>query len=397
MRNRIIQFFKENPVAVRFLWKMSRIIMTGWGWFVPIQKKTIIFCAFGGRKYDDSPKAIYDRICELDYFKNWRIIWAFAEPERFEIPRGEKVQVDTLPFFKALLYSKVWVSNSGMDRGIGLKRNCNIRVETWHGAPLKKIGGEEHQNSFGRDPKKVKGELDNSTIRCAQSEYDRAIFQRIMHATKDSFLLCDLPRNDSLLHYNKSDVTKIREKIGVGANKKIILYAPTYREYLIDKNHATYMAPPINLEKWEHELGGDYCLLIRAHYAVNAALNIKDCDFVKNVSDYPYINDLYAVSDVLISDYSSSFIDYSILDRPMLCFAYDEKEYEEKRGLYIKLEEILPSKVDYDEDSLLNHILTLDYEKESQKTRVFHQKFAPYAGHASEKVVNEIIKRLENE
>ena len=177
-------------------------------------------------------------------------------------------------------------------------------------------------------------------------------------------------------------------------DKKVILYMPTYREYLVDEDFKTYLAPPIDLKKWQEELKSDYVLLIRAHYAVNAALEINENGFVMDVSDYPYINDLYVVSDILISDYSSSFIDYSILNKPMLCFAYDLEEYESKRGLYMKLDEVLPCIIDRDEDSLLKHIKTLDYFKASEETKAFHNKFAPYAGHASERIVDEIVSRL---
>ena len=118
MRNRIISFLKSHPTCVRMFWGCARLFMYIWGAFVPLQEKTIIFCSFGGRKFDDSPKAIYDEICSKSEFDEWRLIWAFVDPEKYSLPRGEKVKVDTVSFFHALLYSRVWVSNSGMDRGI---------------------------------------------------------------------------------------------------------------------------------------------------------------------------------------------------------------------------------------------------------------------------------------
>lgn len=395
MRNRIISFLKQNPSIVRSIWTMARIILRIWGWFVPVQKKTMLFCSFGGRKYDDSPKAIYEEVCHRPEFDDWRLIWAFVDPERHEIPRGEKIKVDTLLFFKTLLGSKVWVSNSGMDRGIDLMRKCNIRVETWHGAPIKKIGGEENQNSLGSNPSTYSGKLDADTIRCAQSEYDREIFERINHADKSAILLCDLPRNDGLLRYTSDEIASIKRKIGIDSRKKVILYAPTYREYMVD-DYDTYMAPPIHVEKWERELGNEFVFLVRSHYAVTAALNIQESDFVKDVSAYPFINDLYIISDILISDYSSSFIDYSILDRPMLCYAYDLEEYQEKRGLYIDLAKELPCEIDDNEVSLLHRIQTLDGDQYSKRTKAFHHKYAPYAGNASKAVIDVVLKKLKS-
>lgn len=394
MRSRIINFLKSSPIILTIGWKVAEVCLKVWSMFVPIESKTMMFASFGGRKFDDSPRALYEAVLKREEFADWRLIWAFVNPEEFDIPRGEKVKIDTLAFFKLIISSKVLISNSGMTRGITFKRKGVIRVETWHGTPLKKIGGEENQNSIGGKKKKPNKKLDRTTIRCAQSEFDQEIFARIFSASKDAILLSDLPRNDALLRYTELDIKKIRENLSIAEGKKIILYTPTYREYLINENHNTYIVPPIDLEKWEEKLGEKYVLLMRAHYAVSEALGIKDTEFIKDVSNYEKLNDLYAIADSMISDYSSTYFDYSIFDRPMFCFAYDLEEYEEKRGLYLNLEETLPCSVDKTEDELLDSILMMDEKMLSEATRCFHKKFAPYAGSASSVVMDEILRRL---
>lgn len=322
------------------------------------------------------------------------MLWAFVDPSKQDIPRGEKVKIDTYAFFKSLLYSHVWIGNTGVDRGIELRLKRHIRIETWHGTPLKKICGEENIRTFAFRPAEYKGPIDNATIRCAQSEFDRDIFARVFHATNDSFLVSDLPRNDELFRYSKEDVERIKKKLKINGSKKVILYTPTYREYLINDNHKNYIAPPMDLKKWEAKLSGEYVLLIRAHYAISSAMDIGENDFVKDVSEYPSINDLYAISDMMISDYSSTYFDYAILDRPIFCFAYDLEEYEEKRGLYLDLANTLPCNINRNENELICEILSVDYNKASEKTRNFHMKFAPYAGNASCRIVDELIARF---
>lgn len=395
MRARVISYLKTHPQAVRCFWKVGRVCLQLWGTVVPTQERTMLFCSFGGRKFDDSPRAIYEEVCSRKEFDDWRLIWAFVEPEKHDIPRGEKIQVDTIAFFHALLFSQVWVSNSGMDRGIELRSRKHICVETWHGTPLKKIGGEENQNTLGGKSAAPKGKPDNRTIRCAQSEFDREIFARIFNADKDAILLSDLPRNDAILRYSDKEIEVIKTQLGIDSKKKIILYTPTYREYLIDENHENYIKPPIDLQKWEAVLGSEYVLLIRAHYAVAKALDIHENSFVKDVSNYPRLNDLYVVADMMISDYSSTYFDYALLDRPMLCFAYDQQEYEEKRGLYLSLEDTLPCRVDHTEDEVLDSILHMDMDQARIKTEKFHARFAPHAGHASKAVVDAMTRRLE--
>lgn len=393
MRLRIINFLKMHPFFVNLAWDCARLVLTVWSWFLPIKEKTMIFSSFGGRKFDDSPKAIYDEVCKRPEFADWKLIWAFVDPEQHEIPRGEKVKIDTPAFFRTLLTSRVWVGNSVIDRGIKLKRKGVVRVETWHGAPLKKIGGEENQNSIGGKKNDIsKGKVDKETIRCAQSRFDREIFQRIFHAAEDAFLLCDLPRNDVLTRYSQQEVADIRKRLNIPTGKKVLLYMPTYREYLVNENRETYLAPPMDLKKWEMQLGDKFVLLMRAHYAVSAALGMQENEFVRDVSAYPILNDLYTVADGMISDYSSAFFDYGILERPMFCFAYDLEEYEKKRGLYLSLEEALPCPVCRDEDALLAQLAR--WECDSKKLEAFRLRFVPYAGHACEAVIEKLKERL---
>lgn len=395
MRLRLINYLKRHPSILRCFWRILRCFLQAVGAVIPVQPKTMLFSSFGGRKFDDSPKAIWDEVCGRPEFADWKLIWAFVDPDAYLLPQDEKVKMDTPAFFWKLLRSRVWVSNSGMDRGLNLKCKHTLKVETWHGTPLKKICGEEHLNSMV--VKKAWGRarlLDEKTLRCAQSGYDHAIFQRLFHAAPDAILRSDLPRNDALTRYTPADVEEFRRRLQIPDGKKAILYTPTYREYLLDDHHENYIAPPMDLAKWQARLGGEYVLLFRAHYAVTAALRLQENGFVRDVSSYPVLNELYAVSDIMISDYSSTFFDYAILDRPMLCFAYDLEEYEEKRGLYLSLADTLPCPVDRNEDAVLQRLQTMAFSEYAEKTRQFHKKFAPCAGQASQLVVDEMQKRL---
>lgn len=393
MRTKILNFLRIHPRVLNIFWKVAHVFFSFIGFFVPIRKKTMLITSFAGRKFDDSPKAIYEEVLSRREFDDWEIIWAFIEPDKHVIPRGKKIKIDTLSFFSALLYSKVWISNSGMDRNIDINRKKTIKIETWHGTPLKKIGQDQNSGVLGNY--EVHGSVDNSTIRCAQSEFDREIFVRIFNADKKCFLMCDLPRNDSLLHYSLNDIRKIKRSIGICSEKKVLLYMPTYREYLVNEKNQTYIAPPIDLNRWKNELADNYVLLVRAHYAISESLKIVNDNFVIDVSDYPFINDLYSVADILISDYSSAYFDYSILDKPMLCFAYDLDEYKKKRGLYLDLDKTLPCSIDSDESDLLLHIKNLNYEDAKKNVRKFHLKYAPHAGNASRTVVDELIRKLD--
>ena len=143
---------------------------------------------------------------------------------------------------------------------------------------------------------------------------------------------------------------------------------------------------------------GDACvLLIRAHYEVAKTLNISANQSVLDVSSYPHLNDLLIISDALISDYSSIFFDYSILHRPMLCYAYDYDEYLKNRGTYFDIKEKLPCDVIENEDGLFIEIERMfqNYEKMCEKTARFQGEFITEYGAASKKTCDYLAEILE--
>lgn len=149
---------------------------------------------------------------------------------------------------------------------------------------------------------------------------------------------------------------------------------------------------PLQLEKWRKELGEDYVLLFRAHYEVAKGLNIKDDDFVREMSGYPQLEDLMIVSDILISDYSSIFFDYSIMPKPMLAFCYDYEKYASERGMYFDIREWLPGADN--EDNLLALIKNGNTDEQIAKTRAFQQKYVTAFGSATQQSLDVIAKEL---
>jgi CDP-glycerol glycerophosphotransferase len=172
------------------------------------------------------------------------------------------------------------------------------------------------------------------------------------------------------------------------------LYCPTFREYEKDENLGVVMAPPMDLKKWQDSLGPDYVLLMRAHYEVSKVMSIDENEFVKDMTDYPVLNELFIASDILISDYSSVFFDYSITGKPMLHFTYDYDKYSSKRGMYFDIREYLSGAET--EEELIHVIKCLDDQTERYKTICFRNKFVNYYGSAAVKAVDriaELIKR----
>lgn len=355
--------------------------------FVRADDKLILFSSFGGRKFDDSPKKIYDAMLSDPRFEGYRLVWAFLDRQKFAIPKGGKIATDGLRYYITALKARVWITNSSIERGLSFKGRKTFYFNTWHGTPIKKMGGDiaADNKSFGA---KGRNRVD---IMTAQGQFEADIFSRVFRISRDRFRVVGLPRNDSLTRVDSSYRAELRERLNIPKGKIVIFYAPTFREYN-QSSQGVALCLPIDFKLWQERLGGDYIVLFRAHYEVAKSMKIEETEFLRDVSSYPVLEDLMIASDVLISDYSSIFFDYSIMGKPMLCFAYDYDEYAEKRGMYFDIREQLPNAEN--EDELLDLIMKTPVGTPAPSTIAFRDKYVTEYGHAAEKSLDIIAKEL---
>ncbi len=350
--------------------------------FLSNDKQLIIFASFGGRKFDDSPKAVYEAMIADPRFDEYKLVWAFMRPEDYTLPRGEKIKIDTLKYYITLLKAGVWVHNSSMTRGLNFTGISTFELNSWHGSAIKRMGSDINSGNKSFGLKEEYGKKNHVSVMLAQGQYDVDVFTRAFSRPKESFRVIGLPRNDELARVTAVKQGEMKERLGISPEKKVLLYAPTFREYEKDGANNCVMAPPIDLKKWESELGDNYVLLFRAHYEVAKVMGVKDDDFVKNVSSYPSLDDLMVASDILISDYSSIFFDYAIQGKPMLSFAYDYDRYEKERGIYFDIRKELDCYIDNEED-LLREIKMMDVPKREEVSKTFRDKYVESYGNAS--------------
>lgn len=151
--------------------------------------------------------------------------------------------------------------------------------------------------------------------------------------------------------------------------------------------------PPINISKWEEKLSDNYVLLLRTHAYTTKLLGVEFNTFIRDFTSYPDVNDLFKMADILISDYSSCITDYCILERPIICFAYDYDEYKATRGLNIDFEKEMPSGVMRTEDEVISHILTMDLNSERLKTKELKEKYTNIGGNATELCIKAMFNK----
>ena len=364
MRERLIYLLKHNTFILTVYKAVMSFIFRVWGFFIPTDDNLVIFVSFMGKNFNDSPKTIYDYMQSQPEYSRYRCVWAFEDPAKF--PQLETVKIDTPAYFKTALKAKYWVTNTNIERGLKFKKKGQVYLNTWHGTALKLIGNDcPGRNDYN---------FDTLDYLCVSGDYDERVFKSAFNAQEKCFLRCGLPRNEELWLADEQQKQEKRKDLSLPADKKVILYAPTWREST-DGGKNYEIKPPIHFEKWKEVLGDEYIVLFRAHHLTTKVLGVQYDDFVRDASSYPAVNDLMIAADLLITDYSAIAFDFSILCKPIFCYTYDYDTYLEERGTYFQMNEKYPNPVITTEEELLKRIKEIDYESECRNTRKFRDKF----------------------
>lgn len=380
MRERLIYILKHY----RFIQKMYTVIMGAFfrvlGRIIPTDENLVLISSFMGKGFSDSPKVLFEYLRSHPEYKKYRCIWAFEQPTHF--PGIEAVKIDTPAYFKTALQAKYWITNTNIERGLKFKKKDQVYLNTWHGIALKYIGND--------CPGRKDYHFDTVNFLTVSGDYDEHVFKRAFNAREESFLRCGMPRNEELWYAGDNEKKRMREKLGIPEDKKVILYAPTWREST-DGGKSYAIKPPIHFDEWQKELGNEYVVLFRAHHQTTKVLGVDYNDFVRNASDYPAVNDLMIASDILITDYSAIAFDYSILCRPIFCYAYDYDSYLAERGTYFAVDEKYPNKSCRTEVELLKRIRNVDYQAECLNTKRFRDEFVQYGVGATETCIKKVF------
>ncbi len=362
----------------------------------PINKRKIVFESFLGRSYNDNPKAISDFI--LDQAYDYDIIWSVNNPKKIDSEEFEVVKKPSIVYLFHLATAQYVITNSRMPKGFE-KRPGQKLIQTWHGTPLKRLVLDMEENHFPNTSKisyfiNFLKDVEKWDYLISPNEYSTEIFKRAF-AYEGKVLEIGYPRNDRLYTYHPEEQNAIREKLGIKPGAKVLLYTPTFRENNAKKKGQYIEQIKLNFNQVLKN-NPDWVVLIRSHYLITEHQKIKN-DNIIDVSGYDDINDLYIASDTLLTDYSSTMFDYAILNRPLIKYAHDYKEYEGKlRGFYLDYHNDIPATNIQNEVELSELLVNFDQYKEFWATEImeFNQKFnSPSQGDSARK----FVEFLENE
>lgn len=369
----------------------------------PVDERMILFESYLGRQYACSPRALYEELMRSGRGKEFRIVWAFEAPERYQgSVRGTNVllvRYGSREHMQAYARAKYWITNYRIPVHVRKKRG-QVYVQTWHGTPLKKIGcdtvnhleikaaNRRTHGYYRRDGRQIDHLISPSAF---YTEKVASAFA--MDHADGRALELGYPRNDCLFTFTKKDVAALKETLHIPLDKKVILYAPTWRD---DQHQAgvgyTYRMG-LDMERLKESLGPDHVILFRAHYMIRRLFDFREFEgFLYDVSDYDEIGHLYIVSDLLVTDYSSVFFDFANLKRPILFYMYDHQEYKERlRDLYFDIDR-LPGPVIRKVQDIGEDIRQLERSfVYDERYQAFNREFNPHPGPCSGEVLKNIL------
>lgn len=371
--------------------------------------KTILFEAFGGRNYTCSPKAIYEKMLTMKEFKDYTFVWSFIDPSKHEVKKDKRLKIiksKSKEYYKYISISKYWIVNSIIEEGITKKKN-QIYVQCWHGTPLKRLRYDivvngASLNSVEEIRKRNDIDAKKFDYFISPSKYCTEKFTSAFNLKalgKENIIIEEgYPRNDFLFNKTKKDIDAIKKKLGLPLDKKVIFYLPTFRDNQHTSGVGYTYKLGIDFDSLKKKFSKEYVILFSPHYFIENSIDLtKYKGFIYNVARYDEINELYLVSDIIMTDYSSVFFDYANLKRPMLFYMYDIDDYKGNlRDFYISLDE-LPGPIAKTQDELENNLKNIDkeFKKNKEKYEKFNEKYNYLDdGNASERVIKVIFKEM---
>ncbi|MCY7866529.1 CDP-glycerol glycerophosphotransferase family protein [Bacillus spizizenii] len=370
-----------------------------------VDDNIILYESRDGKSITDSPFAIFDYLLNKEEFKHYKHVWSVEDFSALDpviskykaFANVKFVQRNSPKYLRYLASAKYLINNSTF-QSFFIPKEEQIYINTWHGTPLKSMGFDIPGN-----PSHSQNVLRNFL----SADY---LLSPNEHTTKmfvDSYKLDGIysgeiieegyPRIDLTFNTDRELFKDTLRDSGLKlTNKKIILYAPTWKGTNVAKVKNDVFQIIADMKKLENSIGDNYNLLIKVHpYLYNVASKFDELKGLL-VPDYVDTNQLLSITDILITDYSSIFFDYLVLDKPILFYMWDADDYNEQRGQYFRNDE-LPGPILYnirEVEETINNIDKVNYEFK-HKYIEFKKKFTSNEdGKVTERVVEYIFKNV---
>ncbi|WP_287622617.1 CDP-glycerol glycerophosphotransferase family protein [Parabacteroides sp.] len=352
----------------------------------PIKENVVLFSAYSGKSYSCNPKYITEEILRKNV--NLDLVWAFIKPKEMG-DLNDKIRTIRFKSLKYIYYSctaKVIVDNVEGWSILPRRKNQYV-INTWHGGGAYKGVGLQRKDSSAQTDRNMIRKNERVSIYLSSSRVFTELTLRNSFRFNGEVINCGMPRNDILIKNNLECKNMIKCKLNIEKTTKIVLFAPTFRH---DTKYQYSLNYSVVLNALKERFGGEWLLLVRAHYYVNEEM--MDSRVAMNVSAYPDMQELLLISDVLITDYSSSIWDFSLMKKAGFLFMPDYNDYMDERSFYTPISE-WPYPASFSMDDLVKSILNYEEQSAVKKIEEHHKILGSYEdGRATDIVVKKIIE-----
>lgn len=364
----------------------------------PVKNNKVVFINYHGKGYGDNLKYIANELLEDPSLELVWIVRKDLDISKMDLPKQIKIAYyNSLSGIFEMSTAKVWIANC-RKMFCSFKKKSQYYIQTWHaGLALKKVEGDALDKLDWRYRLYAKRDTRYADLMISNSKICTEMYRRAFWYDGE-ILECGSPRNDILVNNNQDIRRKVRKKIGISETTAIVLYAPTFRNlsdddpYLhnfedVKKAFETY------INQNQSESYDNVAIFLRLHPNMTDMTGKFQLDSnVVDVSLYADLQELLVACDYLISDYSSTSIEFSMQYKPVFLYMIDYKEYQKERGLFFQVED-LPYIITYSYEDLLNSIQTFDKNKYIDNLRKFFEKVnLKETGNASSTVADRIRK-----
>lgn len=360
---------------------------------IPLKNKTVFIASFGSNIQHVRKQCLKETNHDIIILvtKGTQVIFEPSERERVYLFEATYFIQFILSFYHIATAKFIFVDNYfGFLAATPFKESVKV-IQLWHAAGAIKRFGLKDPSTLYRSyhaNKRFRKVYQRFTQVVVGSDKMVDIFKQTFHLKEHQFLRTGIPRTD--FFYDNHAIKEAKLKLyGIYpqlVSKKVLLYAPTFRDGEID-NYTLQ----IDIDLLNEHLGNDFVLLIRLHPAVKHISSAINNSCLINVSDYPNLNELLIITDYLITDYSSVPFEFALLNRPIIFYSYDYEKYLVERGFFEDYKKAMPGPV-------VNS--TIDVIKEIQNNAFDYKRLAQFAsewnrhskGNAAELLVKALYK-----
>lgn len=351
-----------------------------------INENKIVFES-GRDLIDGNAKSIYDYI-KKNNINNYRTIWLVTkETDVSKLEKDEYAYYKSLRGLYHLSTAKYLLKNQSIGEIIKKKKG-QIYIQLFHGNGVLKKQGYDVTEAKERPTVPHAQEWD---YYIANDENDEKTI-RTATGYKGKIEILGMASMDTVINNSNNEAKKkeVLERLDIDNGKKNILYAPTFRDYDLDKE-----VIPVPIKKLSKL--NNYNIIVRLHPLVREKVDksMFELDNFINGCNYPDVNDILLVTDILITDYSSVFYEYMPLNLPIIFYPYDYDNYVALRGgFYVDYKNELPGPICYDESELLEVIKNINkiYVQYDNKRKKYTNKYNRLSdGKASERFVDFLL------